>query len=121
MPPTTTETLLLPSGSSNAPVFAEPSDDHVKQRKATTEGGESQKSSIPKYDKIDDWRGEIRWPDLIVQIFLHAGAVYGLYLCFYVKYVTILWGECQFVVSLEGYLYIINPHKFRKLPRSSSD
>lgn len=92
MPPTTTETLLLPSGGNNAPVFTRPADDHVKERsrKTTTEVEEI---SITKYDKIDDWRGEIRWPDLIVQIFLHAGAVYGLYLCFYVKYVTILWGE----------------------------
>lgn len=93
MPPTTTETLLLPSSGNNAPVFTKPADDHIKariERKPTNEVGELR---IPKYDKVDDWRGAIRWPDLIVQIFLHTGAVYGLYLCFYVKYVTILWGE----------------------------
>lgn len=99
MPPTTTETMLLPSVENNAPVSPDTSgtDDQIKHRKQTNteskEVDENKNYSVPKYDKIDEWRGEIRWPDLIVQIFLHAGAVYGLYLCFYVKYVTILWGE----------------------------
>ncbi|KAL5284328.1 hypothetical protein ACFFRR_006548 [Megaselia abdita] len=97
MPPTTTETLLLPSGRKNAPVLAEPLDDHVKQRREPTI--KAPEANIPKYDKIDDWRGEIRWPDLIVQIFLHAGAVYGMYLCFYVKFVTIFWAWILVVVS----------------------
>lgn len=93
MPPTTTETLLLPSDGNNATVFTKPSDDHIKARNERKPKAEVTDLSTPKYDKVDDWRGSIRWPDLIVQIFLHAGAVYGLYLCFYVKYVTILWGE----------------------------
>lgn len=87
MPPATTEALLLP-----AEVYTKPAEDHVLERsgKRRTDEGDI---SILKYDKIDDWKGEIRWPDLIVQVFLHSGAVYGLYLCFYVQYVTILWGE----------------------------
>lgn len=92
MPPATTETLLLPSGDKNVHVFPE-SCESIKHRKSAPTVDENENYSIPKYDKIDDWRGEIRWPDLIVQIFLHAGAVYGIYLLFYVKFVTILWGE----------------------------
>lgn len=93
MPPTTTETVLLPSSDSNAHVFAE-SFDEIKQRKpAAANVDENENYSIQKYAKIDEWRGDIRWPDLLVQIFLHAGAIYGIYLLFYVKYVTILWGK----------------------------
>lgn len=35
----------------------------------------------------------IAWPDLIAQIFIHAGCVYGLYLIFAkAKFLTTLWG-----------------------------
>lgn len=37
----------------------------------------------------------IRWPDLIAQIFLHAGALYGICLLPYVSWWTILWSRSQ--------------------------
>lgn len=36
---------------------------------------------------------QIRWPDLMAQIFIHAGCVYGLYLCFYARFYTTLFGK----------------------------
>lgn len=33
----------------------------------------------------------IRWPDLVVQIFLHVGAAYGLFLILYCRYYTWMW------------------------------
>ncbi|XP_055676503.1 acyl-CoA Delta-9 desaturase [Lutzomyia longipalpis] len=38
-----------------------------------------------------DFKPEIRWPDLIVQIFIHAGALYGFYLMFSIKFYSFLW------------------------------
>lgn len=39
-----------------------------------------------------DFKPNIRWPDLIVQIFLHAGAVYGFVFQFYkIKLFTFIW------------------------------
>lgn len=35
----------------------------------------------------------IRWPDLIVQTFLHVGAVYGLYLMFYANFFSYIWSK----------------------------
>lgn len=36
----------------------------------------------------------IRWPDLVAQIFIHAGCVYGIYLIFAkAKLLTTLWGR----------------------------
>lgn len=36
---------------------------------------------------------KIRWPDFLVQIFLHMGAVYGLGLLFSVRWMTLLWSK----------------------------
>lgn len=42
-------------------------------------------------DKIE-FTPKIRWPDLIVHIFLHVGAIYGLIFLFYsIKFFTFLW------------------------------
>ncbi|XP_055374919.1 acyl-CoA Delta-9 desaturase-like [Condylostylus longicornis] len=38
-----------------------------------------------------EFHPQIRWPDLIVQVSLHLGLVYGFYLLFYAKYLTVLW------------------------------
>lgn len=39
---------------------------------------------------------QISWPDLIAQIFIHTGSVYGLYLIFTeAKLLTVLWGTCK--------------------------
>ncbi|XP_055853633.1 acyl-CoA Delta-9 desaturase [Episyrphus balteatus] len=45
--------------------------------------------------KTDDakvvYKPRLRWPDLIAQIFIHGGAIYGLYLLFYAKFYTFAW------------------------------
>ncbi|XP_067619742.1 acyl-CoA Delta-9 desaturase [Eurosta solidaginis] len=38
-----------------------------------------------------EYNPQIRWPDLIAQVFLHVGALYGLFLLFQAKFYTILW------------------------------
>lgn len=45
-----------------------------------------------------EFKPKIRWPDLIVQTFLHTGAVYGLFLLPYIKFLTFLWSEYSFLV-----------------------
>jgi len=41
----------------------------------------------------------IRWLDLSAQIFIHAGALYGLYLMFtQAKLFTSLWGKANFLI-----------------------
>ncbi|XP_039969009.1 acyl-CoA desaturase [Bactrocera tryoni] len=41
-------------------------------------------------DEIE-YNPQIRWPDLIAQVFLHTGALYGIYLLFQARFYTILW------------------------------
>jgi len=38
-----------------------------------------------------EYQAKIRWPDLIAQLFLHVGGLYGLYLLFSAKFYTLLW------------------------------
>lgn len=35
----------------------------------------------------------IKWPDLAAQLFIHIGCAYGLYLCFYSRFYTSLFGK----------------------------
>lgn len=42
-----------------------------------------------------DWRPQIKWPDLIVQLFVHIGAVYGLYLVPSAKLYSVIWCKIQ--------------------------
>lgn len=37
------------------------------------------------------YKPRLRYPDLIAQIFIHAGALYGVYLLFYARFYTLLW------------------------------
>lgn len=40
------------------------------------------------------FKPKIRWPDLIAQLFLHAGAIYGLIFQFYtIRFYTLVWCE----------------------------
>lgn len=49
----------------------------------------AQKQSIDQ-----NYQPKLRWPDLIAQIFLHAGAVYGLIFQFYtIRFFTLIWCE----------------------------
>lgn len=45
------------------------------------------------HDTVDPtFRPQLRWPDLIAQLFLHTGAIYGLVFQFYtIKFYTIIW------------------------------
>lgn len=41
-----------------------------------------------------EYSPQIRWPDLIAQLFIHGGALYGIYLMFTAaQWRTVLWGE----------------------------
>ena len=59
--------------------------------------GVADKSEISKSDSSQpkvDYVPQIKWPDLLVQIFIHGGCLYGLYLTFtQAKALTSLWGE----------------------------
>lgn len=44
-----------------------------------------------------DFIADIRWPDLMAQLFIHGGAAYGLYLLFHVKFLTIVW--CKYLLN----------------------
>lgn len=60
---------------------------------------EQQHSTDSIHDAVDpQFRPEIRWPDLCAQIFLHAGAIYGLVFQFYtIKFYTLIWCKCELV------------------------
>lgn len=47
-----------------------------------------------------DFIADIRWPDLIAQLFIHGGALYGLYLLFFVKFLTIVWCKYNNLIIL---------------------
>ncbi|TMW52723.1 hypothetical protein DOY81_002173 [Sarcophaga bullata] len=42
-------------------------------------------------DGEKEFKPQLRYPDLIAQLFLHVGAVYGFYLLFSAKFYTFLW------------------------------
>lgn len=47
-----------------------------------------------------EYSPQIRWPDLIAQLFVHGGALYGIYLMFTVaQWRTVLWGESHTLLS----------------------
>lgn len=46
--------------------------------------------------EIEQFRPSIRWPDLIVQLFIHLGCLYGLFLCVWsAKLFTVLFGKLR--------------------------
>lgn len=43
-------------------------------------------------DSAKNFKAKIRWPDLMAQLFLHIGAVYGLIFQFYtIRFYTLIW------------------------------
>lgn len=45
------------------------------------------------------FKAKIRWPDLMAQLFLHIGAVYGLIFQFYtIRFYTLIWCKYVFLV-----------------------
>lgn len=44
------------------------------------------------YEKLNPkFQPKIKWLDVFVQFWLHVGAIYGLFLLFYVQIYTIIW------------------------------
>lgn len=55
-----------------------------------------------------EYSPQIRWPDLIAQLFVHGGALYGIYLMFTVaQWCTVLWGESHLLL-LSHVLYFLH-------------
>lgn len=55
----------------------------------------------------------IRWLDFSAQLFIHASAVYGVYLIFtQAKLLTSLWGKANFLVICVCLFYCTNFHNF---------
>ncbi|XP_068153051.1 acyl-CoA Delta-9 desaturase [Drosophila tropicalis] len=50
-----------------------------------------QQEATVNAEEEEEFKPQIRWPDLIAQTFLHSGALYGAYLLFYAKLYTFLW------------------------------
>lgn len=59
------------------------------------------------------FKPQIRWPDLIAQVFIHVGSIYGLYylITLRAKFYTYIW--CKFV---EGKLAFVTLNQFSFLP-----
>ncbi|GAB0096570.1 hypothetical protein DMENIID0001_120940 [Sergentomyia squamirostris] len=100
MPPSISKSVTLEENLSD-----------VRQRKSdcndnpvkTDEDGIKSESST----NYTDFKPEIRWPDLIVQIFIHVGALYGFYLLFSVKLYSLIW--CEYLIYLSA-LLILSRH-----------
>nr|CAD7433148.1 unnamed protein product [Timema monikensis] len=43
-------------------------------------------------EKGSVFRARIKWPDLVVQLFIHIGCLYGFYLFLYARLYTLIWG-----------------------------
>lgn len=59
---------------------------------------EDNSNNTTKVEYNDDekqfYKPSIKWPDLAAQLFIHAGALYGLYLMFIqAKVLTSIWGK----------------------------
>lgn len=55
---------------------------------------EETKENVILRRKIEEFKPSIRWPDLVVQLFIHLGCLYGLFLCLWsAKILTILFGK----------------------------
>uniref|UniRef100_A0A1L8EJ74 Putative fatty acid desaturase n=2 Tax=Haematobia irritans TaxID=7368 RepID=A0A1L8EJ74_HAEIR len=50
-----------------------------------------QQEAVASSMQAQDFKPEIRWPDLVAQLYLHLGAVYGFYLLFSAKSQTFMW------------------------------
>lgn len=55
----------------------------------------------------EEHQPKIRWLDLMAQLFLHVGGLYGFYLLFSAKLLTFLWGEYEFMHLLPAMKILI--------------
>lgn len=61
--------------------------------------GSAETNGTSTGNKSQTYVPQLRWPDLIAQIFVHGGALYGLYLAFvHAKLGTALWGKSKVIV-----------------------
>lgn len=76
----------------NANIFTEEQDNlGYSEENAVYREKKFEHSPTENYEK---YVAKIKWPDFIAQLFLHAGALYGLYLMiFYARFYTFLWGK----------------------------
>lgn len=78
-----------------ATLFLEASQqNNVSQEKSSAEKAATQKVSLKKAeDSQSEYQWKIVWRNVIAFVYLHVGAVYGLYLMLTVaKFYTFLWG-----------------------------
>lgn len=79
---------------SSATLFLEASQQDVSQKKSTAEKSATQNLSLQKTQGTKPkYQWKIVWRNVIAFIYLHGGAVYGLYLLITVAQLyTLLWG-----------------------------
>lgn len=55
-----------------------------------------------------EFKAQIRWPDLIAQLFIHVGSLYGLYflITLRAKFYTYLWCECLSISKINSSITI---------------
>lgn len=96
------------------PAATKSEEKNIVRSRATNEEGKKQKD-LSKINlsqdgqKTDDvasnpsemetFRPQIRWPDLIAQMFIHLGSLLGLYylICLKAKFYTYIW--CEFLAA----------------------
>lgn len=96
-----TETSPSPAVSSAAPYQIDDISYLINEREKVQvqPTKDSPSAACSATEDHSNWKAEIRWPDTIVQIFLHSGFLYGIYLLFFARLYSILWCECS-ILSL---------------------
>lgn len=96
MPPTTELKLTETEMCLTTPNITNPTNNEnsIKKRSTNTPNDNNylvaEKLQENKENEIE-FHPKIRWPDLLVQIFIHTGCLYGIYLLIFCKIQTILW------------------------------
>ena len=92
MPPDILETTDEQTQENNQP----------RSRLVSKHNGSSDNQSTSNHsneNSQDTFKPQIRWPDLIVQIVIHVGALYGFYylVTLQAKFYTYIWCESVFI------------------------
>lgn len=108
MAPDIVDPVVIPKQTSNTSDFDQKPNNELHKRKpaGSNNNNNNNNDTINSIDEQSDTKcdnasatvkseifvPQIRWPDLIVQIFLHVGAIYGfLFLFWSIKFYTFLW------------------------------
>lgn len=79
-------------------VFSEKDNDISRTIRKLNE--ETRENCVLKKE-IEEFRPAIRWPDLVAQLFIHLGCLYGLFLCLWsAKLPTTLFGKSKKLVEI---------------------